>query len=59
MRAFFTVCLLIVWLGPGPVTGFRYLFQAQNIAHSHLHCNGRLADLLVRDGHEVVGFGVC
>lgn len=38
------------------VLGYRYLMVSLNIAYSHLEFNGRVADLLVDRGHEVVGF---
>ncbi|KAI6198795.1 Glucuronosyltransferase [Aphelenchoides besseyi] len=35
------------------VQSFRYLMVGINVGHSHLQFNGRLADILVENGHEV------
>jgi hypothetical protein len=34
----------------------RYLFVSLNVGYSHLEFDGRLADILVERGHEVVSF---
>ncbi|KAI6212626.1 Glucuronosyltransferase [Aphelenchoides besseyi] len=44
--------ILFVFLAPS-VQSFRYLMVAINIGYSHLQFNGRLADILVENGHEV------
>lgn len=37
-----------------PADAFRYLMVGMNLAYSHLAFDGRLADVLVQHGHEVV-----
>ncbi|CAD5213240.1 unnamed protein product [Bursaphelenchus xylophilus] len=50
MNSFFVALFL---LSLPQVHGYRYLFQVINFAYSHMSFGGRLADLLVENGHEV------
>ncbi|KAI6195883.1 hypothetical protein M3Y94_01041500 [Aphelenchoides besseyi] len=48
-----TCFLLIFLLLPFYCNAYRYLFVTGNLGYSHLQFNGRLADALVDNGHEV------